>query len=186
MLVKPPLEKLLPKVENRYTLAILVAKRARQLVDGAMPLMHTDSPNFVTVACEELGSNRISCVRGQVNPYIPLRPEIEAARLAARHAAAQASMADAVRDELERVGGMINEPMDASDVSLLSERVMKDPGESDDEDLSDADETETIDEAEEPDDDGDQDDADEIVDEEADAEEADWPEDQPEEQEEED
>ena len=35
MLVKPPLERLLPKVENRYTLAILVAKRARQLVDGA-------------------------------------------------------------------------------------------------------------------------------------------------------
>ena len=132
MLVKPPLEKLLPKVENRYTLAILVAKRARQLVDGAMPLMHTDSPNLVTVACEELGSNRISCVRGQVNPYIPLRPEIEAARLAARHAAAQASMADAVKDELERAGSMINEPMDDSDVSLLSEMLMKNAEDLDD------------------------------------------------------
>ena len=132
MLVKPPLEKLLPNVENRYTLAILVAKRARQLVDGAMPLMHTDSPNLVTVACEELGSNRISCVRGQVNPYIPLRPEIEAARLAARHAAAQASMADAVKDELERAGSMINEPMDDSDVSLLSEMLMKNAEDLDD------------------------------------------------------
>ncbi|MDW7657034.1 MAG: DNA-directed RNA polymerase subunit omega [Bacillota bacterium] len=133
MLVKPPLEKLLPKVENRYTLAILVAKRARQLVDGAMPLMHSDSPNLVTVACEELGSNRISCVRGLVNPYIPLRPEIEAARLAARHAAAQASMADAVKEELERAGNMINEPMDESDVSLLSEMLMKNSEAPDDE-----------------------------------------------------
>ena len=87
MLVKPPLEKLLPKVDNRYVLAILVAKRARQLVDGAQPLMESDSPNLVTVACEELSSNRITLVRGNVNPYIPLRPEIEAARLAARTAA---------------------------------------------------------------------------------------------------
>ncbi len=39
MLVKPPMENLLPKVDNRYTLAILVAKRARQLVDGALPLV---------------------------------------------------------------------------------------------------------------------------------------------------
>jgi DNA-directed RNA polymerase omega subunit len=134
MLVKPPLEKLLPKVENRYTLAILVAKRARQLVDGALPLMHSDSPNLVTVACEELASNRVSCVRGQVNPYIPMRPEIEAARLAAKHAAAQASLADAVKDELDRVGSMIEEPMDASDVSLLSEMLMKDTDEAESDD----------------------------------------------------
>lgn len=149
MLVKPPLEKLLPKVENRYTLAILVAKRARQLVDGAMPLMHSDSPNLVTVACEELGSNRISCVRGQVNPYIPLRPEIEAARLAARHAAAQASMADAVKEELERAGSIINEPMDDSDVSLLSEMIMKNTDDQDDDD------TEEVEIVEEEYDDGD-------------------------------
>ena len=91
MLVKPPLEKLLPKVDNRYVLAILVAKRARQLVNGAQPLVHSDSPNLVTVACEELGSNRVACVHGHVSPFIPLRPEIEAARLAAQAAAEQAS-----------------------------------------------------------------------------------------------
>lgn len=190
MLVKPPLEKLLPKVENRYTLAILVAKRARQLVDGAMPLMHSDSPNLVTVACEELGSNRISCVRGLLNPFIPLRPEIEAARLAARHAAAQASMADAVREELERAGGMINEPMDASDASLLSEMVMKNTDESDDEGQNDADRAEETDESSDQDDSDEiideESDSDESVDEETDSEETDWPDDLPEDQEEED
>lgn len=123
MLVKPPLEKLLPKVDNRYVLAILVAKRARQLVDGAQPLMESDSPNLVTVACEELSSNRITLVRGNVNPYIPLRPEIEAARLAARTAAAHASMADAVKDALDQAAGL-GDDLDESDAGLISESIM--------------------------------------------------------------
>lgn len=125
MLVKPPLEKLLPKVDNRYTLAILVAKRARQLVDGAQPLLDSDSPNLVTLACEELSSNRISCVKGQVSPYIPLRPEVEAARLAARTAAAHASMADAVRDALDQAADLMDEEaFDESDVRIISENIM--------------------------------------------------------------
>ncbi|MEA4889687.1 MAG: DNA-directed RNA polymerase subunit omega [Clostridiaceae bacterium] len=127
MLVKPPLEKLLPKVDNRYTLAILVAKRARQLVDGAQPLMETDSPNFVTIACEELASNRISCVRGILNPYIPLRPEVEAARLAAKTAAAHASMADAVKDALDHAAGLGGDDLDESDAGLIAESLMKNP-----------------------------------------------------------
>lgn len=125
MLVKPPLEKLLPKVDNRYTLAILVAKRARQLVDGAQPLMESDSPNFVTLACEELASNRISCVKGIFTPYIPLRPEIEAARLAARTAAAHASMADAVKDALDQAADLMDDDeMDESDVRIISENIL--------------------------------------------------------------
>ncbi len=124
MLVKPTLEKLLPKVENRYTLAILVAKRARQLVDGAMPLMESDSPNLVTLACEELASNRISCVRGIVNPYIPLRPEIEAARLAARTAAVHASMADAVKDALDQAADLMDDDLDESDAQLIGESLL--------------------------------------------------------------
>lgn len=124
MLVKPPLEKLLPKVDNRYTLAILVAKRARQLVDGAMPLMETESPNFVTIACEELASNRITCVRGLVNFYIPLRPEIEAARLAAKTAAAHASLADAVKEALDQAVGLGNDDLDETDAGLIAESLV--------------------------------------------------------------
>lgn len=125
MLVKPPLEKLLPKVDNRYTLAILVAKRVRQLVDGAQPLLESDTPNLVTLACEELASNRISLVKGQVNPFVPLRPEIEAARLAARTAAAHASMADAVKDALNEAAGLAgSDDLDESDANLIAESIM--------------------------------------------------------------
>lgn len=103
MLVYPKMEKLLPKAENRYTLAILVAKRARQLVDGARPLVDSDSPNLVTVACEELAADKFRGLKGIRTVYIPLRPEIEAARLAARTAADQASLAEAIRESVDAV-----------------------------------------------------------------------------------
>lgn len=128
MLVKPPMEKLLPKVENRYVLAILVAKRARQLVNGGQPLINSDSPNLVTVACEELGSNRIACVKGHLSPYIPLRPEIEAARLAAQAAAEQASTADAIREELEKAGARGSTyagSMNLDDAALIGEALTR-------------------------------------------------------------
>lgn len=125
MLVKPPLEKLLPKVDNRYTLAIMIAKRVRQLVDGAMPLLDSDSPNLVTLACEELAATRICCVNGLLNPYIPLRPEIEAARLAARTAAAHASMADAVKDALDQAAGLMDDDdLDETDAQLIAESLV--------------------------------------------------------------
>jgi DNA-directed RNA polymerase omega subunit len=147
MLVRPPLEQLLPKVDNRYTLAILVAKRARQLVNGGMPLIRTQSPNYVTIACEELGKDRIQCVKGIVSPYVPLRPEVEAARLAAKNAAAQASMADAVKEELERAGTTTAEqPSDESDVRLISEALV---GDLDDEDQEQSSEDDLESEAEE-------------------------------------
>ncbi len=125
MLVKPPLEKLLPKVENRYTLSILIAKRARQLVDGALPLTRELSPSYVTVACEELAANRVSCVRGQADPHIPLRPEVEAARLAAREAAEQASQADAIKEELERASAVSTEVLEKDDAEIFSEMLIK-------------------------------------------------------------
>jgi len=83
MLNYPPLEKLLPKAENRYVLAMLAAKRARQIVDGANPLVDSKVPNPVTLSCEELGEDKIQYRTGIHEPFIPLRPEIEAKRLAA-------------------------------------------------------------------------------------------------------
>ena len=125
MLINPPLEKLLPKVDNRYTLAMLIAKRARQLVDGAQPMVRSDSPNDVTVACEELAEGRIACYYGLADPHIPLRPEIEAERLAAQNAARQASMADAIRETLDQVVGLAgDEPLDRSDVQIITDQVI--------------------------------------------------------------
>jgi DNA-directed RNA polymerase omega subunit len=125
MLIKPSLEKLLLKVDNRYTLTLMIAKRARQLVDGALPLIDSDSPNLVTLACEELAANRITWIRGQANPYIPLRPEVEASRLAARTAAAHASMAEAVKDALDQAAGLPgSDDLDETDADLIAESLL--------------------------------------------------------------
>jgi DNA-directed RNA polymerase subunit omega len=125
MLIKPSLERLLPKVDNRYTLALMIAKRARQLVDGGQALIDSDSPNLVTLACEELALNRITWVKGQANPYIPLRPEVEAARLAARTAAAHASMAEAVKDALDQAAGLGgSDDLDETDADLIAESIL--------------------------------------------------------------
>lgn len=124
MLVYPKMENLLPKAENRYTLAILVAKRARQLVDGARPMTDTDSPNLVTVACEELALDRVRGLKGQKTVYIPLRPEIEAARLAARTAADQASLAEAIRESVDAASDDLLS-LDEPDADLFQTEVLE-------------------------------------------------------------
>lgn len=83
MLVKPSIEKLLEKVDNRYSLTYVVARRARQLVAGAKPMTKTEAPNLVTLACEEIAENQVLAVPRIVEPLVPLRPETEAARLQA-------------------------------------------------------------------------------------------------------
>ena len=91
MLTKPSIESLLPKVDSRYTLAILVAKRARQIVMGGKVLVACDSPNTVTQACEELAGDRLAFVRGDLplihnrdqfayGVFVGLRPDVIAAR----------------------------------------------------------------------------------------------------------
>ncbi len=58
-MIKPPLEALLDRVENKYALVIVAAKRARQLKDGALPMVDVDSGNPVTVALEEIAAGKI-------------------------------------------------------------------------------------------------------------------------------
>jgi len=57
--IKPPLEALLDRVESKYALVIVAAKRARQLKEGALPLVDVDSGNPVTVALEEIAAGKI-------------------------------------------------------------------------------------------------------------------------------
>src|ERR1035437_6872174 len=101
MLVKPSLEQLLPKVESRYTLAMLVAQRTRQLVDGGQPMVETESPNLVTVACEEIAQDKVICVEGIFTPFVPLRPEIEESRRLARELAANQASLDSFPDLMD-------------------------------------------------------------------------------------
>ncbi|MBQ0011847.1 MAG: DNA-directed RNA polymerase subunit omega [Clostridiales bacterium] len=87
MLVDPSVEELLPKAECRYSLCMLVAKRARQLVDGAQPMVEDPTPSYVTLACKEIAADKVIGVEGLHTPYVPLRPEIEEARRLAKEAA---------------------------------------------------------------------------------------------------
>lgn len=53
-------EELLKKIKNRFILSIAAAKRARQIKDGAVPLVEKedDSPELI-VALNEIMSNKI-------------------------------------------------------------------------------------------------------------------------------
>ena len=95
MLVDPSVEELLPKAECRYSLCMLVAKRARQLVDGAQPMVEDPTPSYVTLACKEIAADKVVGVEGQHTPYVPLRPEIEEARRLAKEAAENQARMDA-------------------------------------------------------------------------------------------
>ncbi len=56
-------DRALEKVDARYSLVILVAKRARQLVEDALPLVESQSNKPVTVAMEELAEGTFSYKR---------------------------------------------------------------------------------------------------------------------------
>ena len=59
MMIRPPLESLLDKIENKYALVVSVAKRARVLKEGQLPMVDVASNNPVTVALEEIAAGKI-------------------------------------------------------------------------------------------------------------------------------
>ncbi len=60
MLIKPTLESLMTKVDSKYTLGTLAAKRARQLTDGDEPLVDVDTTKVVSIAMEEIDQGKIT------------------------------------------------------------------------------------------------------------------------------
>ena len=60
MLIKPTLESLMTKVDSKYTLVTLAAKRARQLTDGDEPLVDVDATKVVSIAMEEIDQGKIT------------------------------------------------------------------------------------------------------------------------------
>ena len=60
---QPDLDVILEKVDCRYTLIVEIAKRARQLIDGAEPLTEEVNPNPVSQAIEEIVEDKITYVR---------------------------------------------------------------------------------------------------------------------------
>ena len=62
-MLDPELDKILEKVDCRYTLVVEVAKRARQLVDGAQALAEEPDPNPVTEAVKEVYEEKVTYIR---------------------------------------------------------------------------------------------------------------------------
>lgn len=61
-LISPSIDSLLAKVENKYILAILAAKRARDLFEGSEPLIEADYINKVTTAIHEIDKGKVSYI----------------------------------------------------------------------------------------------------------------------------
>ncbi|HLW60111.1 MAG TPA: DNA-directed RNA polymerase subunit omega [bacterium] len=59
MMIRPSLESLLEKIENKYVLVVAVSKRARVLKEGQLPMVDVASNNPVTVALEEIAAGKI-------------------------------------------------------------------------------------------------------------------------------
>lgn len=52
--------------DSRYTLVMLAAKRSRELVEGAKPLIETDSTKPVSIAIEEIIQGKITYKRPEI------------------------------------------------------------------------------------------------------------------------
>ncbi|MHC1746354.1 MAG: DNA-directed RNA polymerase subunit omega [Negativicutes bacterium] len=65
-MIKPSLDMLIKKVDNKYTLVVLAAKRAREIMNGATVLVETKSNKPVTIALEELAANKITYERTKI------------------------------------------------------------------------------------------------------------------------
>lgn len=55
----PHVNRMIETVESKYTLVIAAAKRAREIVDGASPLVDSTSRKSITIALEEIESEKV-------------------------------------------------------------------------------------------------------------------------------
>jgi DNA-directed RNA polymerase subunit omega len=64
MIIYPPINELLELVDCRYSLVVMVSKRARQLVAGDVPLIEiTEGDKPVSIAVEEIYRGKVSFER---------------------------------------------------------------------------------------------------------------------------
>lgn len=52
--------------DSKYTMVMVISKRARQIIDGAEPLVETKSNKPVTIALEELLQDKIEFSRPEI------------------------------------------------------------------------------------------------------------------------
>lgn len=66
-MLNPSLIDLLKGGESKYSLVMVISKRARQIVDNSKPLIDTNSSKPVTIALEELLENKLEFVSPTTN-----------------------------------------------------------------------------------------------------------------------
>ena len=59
MMVKPTVKELLTKVDNRFELVVVTAKRARQIADGSEVLTDANEESPVTLAANEIAEGKV-------------------------------------------------------------------------------------------------------------------------------
>ncbi len=62
MMVKPTVNELLNKIDDRYQLVVATSKRARQLAEGAEPLTEKQEDSFVTLAADEIAEGKVEII----------------------------------------------------------------------------------------------------------------------------
>ena len=62
-MLEPSIKLMKQKADSRYTLAILAAKRARDIIDGKPMLIDIDIDKPVSVAVHEIADNLITYTR---------------------------------------------------------------------------------------------------------------------------
>lgn len=63
MMLYPAIDLLKTKVDSRYTLAVMTAKRARDLIDGKPQLTITENDKPISIATAEVAGDLISYKR---------------------------------------------------------------------------------------------------------------------------
>ena len=60
MMVKPTVKELLTKVDNRFELVVITAKRAREIANGQEILTDVDEESPVTLAANEIAEGKVT------------------------------------------------------------------------------------------------------------------------------
>ena len=68
MLLYPPIDEIKQKADSRYTLVIMAAKRARDLVAEKPALVETDNDVPISIAAEEIAKGQITYRRPAAAP----------------------------------------------------------------------------------------------------------------------
>lgn len=60
MIINPPIDDLMKKVDSKYTLVVATAKRAREIQKTGIAFAECDSDKPVTIAINEINENKVT------------------------------------------------------------------------------------------------------------------------------